>query len=95
MILIQCCLYLDGINFGGEDRQSSVLHGKNFHMIRGKHVITLCLSTGKSVWQKLLILLGTNKYIYFFLIQPIFFYIGVFLLFQMETVEVQKDFYRL
>lgn len=55
---ILCCLYLDGINFGGEDHQLSVHHGKNFHMIQEKRVITLCLNTGKSVWQKLLILLG-------------------------------------
>jgi len=58
---IQFCLYLDGINFGGEDHQLSVRHGKNFHMIREKHVITLCSSTEKSVWQKLLILLGNYQ----------------------------------
>lgn len=56
------CLYLDGINFGGEDHRSSVHHGKNFHMIQEKHVITLCLSIEKSVWQKLHILLGNLFY---------------------------------
>jgi len=59
------CFYLDGINFGGEDHQLSVHRGKNFHMIREKRVITLCLNTGKSVWQKLLILLGNNQCIIF------------------------------
>jgi len=58
---IQCCLNLDGINFGGEDHQLSVHRGKNFHMIQEKLVITLCLNTEKSVWQKLLILLGNYQ----------------------------------
>lgn len=59
--MLKSSLYLDGIHFGGEDHQSSVHLGKNFHMIQEKHVIILCSSTEKNVWQKLLILLGNNK----------------------------------